>query len=144
MDTPTIYHTSRMDGKSNARGFSPLYGININSALRGAKERNTMTIQWGDVTKEDLFIIEDIVKKAVTMNPQVDVTGLEMDITAAHISGCPLKLEELKNAEPGDFLHDVFGIIRNIDRETGLLQNCFRPRYSKGGAYNGANKTTGY
>lgn len=53
-----------------------------------------------------------------------------MDIIAAHINGCPLKLDELLHAEGFDFVHDVWGIRRHIDRETGELQDCFLPRYS--------------
>ena len=55
---------------------------------------------------------------------------LVMDIDACHSNGCPLKLEELLNASDFDFAHDVGGIITNINRETGKLENCFVPRYA--------------
>jgi hypothetical protein len=53
-----------------------------------------------------------------------------MDIDATHCNGTPLKLEELLKADDANFAHDVFGIIRHIDRTTGKLTMCFLPRYS--------------
>ena len=55
---------------------------------------------------------------------------LSMDLTACHANGCPLDLDGLLTAEKGDFIHDVTGIVRHIDRRTGLLGNCFLPRYA--------------
>ena len=53
-----------------------------------------------------------------------------MDITACHLNGCPLRLEELLNANDASFGHDVFGIRRYLDRKTGKLTGFFDPRYS--------------
>lgn len=44
--------------------------------------------------------------------------------------GCPLKLEALAKADEANFAHDVFGIRRHIDRETGKLGDCFLPRFA--------------
>jgi hypothetical protein len=54
-----------------------------------------------------------------------------MDIEACHCNGNPLDLAALLAAPTTDFMHDVFGIMANINRETGTLENCFSPRYSK-------------
>lgn len=51
-----------------------------------------------------------------------------MDIEAAHCNGCPLDLAGLLAADKGTFGHDVFGIRRHIDRNTGKLGGCFLPR----------------
>ena len=59
--------------------------------------------------------------------PLMDV---EMDITACHANGNPLKLHELYNADEFNFAHDVCGIRQHINRKTGKLENCFLPRYS--------------
>ncbi len=56
---------------------------------------------------------------------------LQMDVTACHANGCRLKLHELMNAPDFDFAHDVFGIQRHIDRDTGKLGHCFVPRYAE-------------
>lgn len=59
--------------------------------------------------------------------PQMDA---DMDVTACHANGNPLKLQELLTADDFQFGHDVFGIRRHIDRETGEFKDCFSPRYS--------------
>lgn len=53
-----------------------------------------------------------------------------MDFTAVHASGNPLRLEQLRNADEFNFAHDAFGICRHLNRETGELENFFRPRFS--------------
>lgn len=41
-----------------------------------------------------------------------------------------LKLDELLNADDGDFVHDVIGIVNNIDRNNPTDFNFFVPRYA--------------
>lgn len=55
----------------------------------------------------------------------------DMDITARHANGNPLRLQELLAADDFNFCHDVCGIYRQMNRENGQLQNCFLPRFSK-------------
>lgn len=52
----------------------------------------------------------------------------EMDIAATHANGCRLNLDALLAADDFNFAHDVFGICRHLDRDTGQLGGCFRPR----------------
>lgn len=59
------------------------------------------------------------------------VIDIAMDITAAHLNGCPLDLERLLKADAIDFAHDVFGIGKNLDRSTGKLVGGFLPRFAK-------------
>lgn len=63
--------------------------------------------------------------------PAVERLPLFMDITACHRSGCPLDLEALAGAPEADFVHDIAGIQRHIDRRTGRLGDCFLPRFAK-------------
>lgn len=56
---------------------------------------------------------------------------IEMDITATHCNGNPLLLDELLGADNFNLLHDVSKIARHLDRETGKLTDCFRPRFSQ-------------
>lgn len=58
----------------------------------------------------------------------LDYRDLEMDVTAAHCNGCPLDLERLLAFDDFNFNHDVFGIRRHLNRETGELENHFVPR----------------
>lgn len=55
---------------------------------------------------------------------------IEMDVVATHCNGNPLRLKDLLSADDFNLLHDVGGIFRHLDRESGALQNCFRPRFS--------------
>jgi len=86
-------------------------------------------------SKEDAVLIQKIAVRAVKLatDNKVEYSRLhcEMDLTAVHLNSNPLKLEELLTAPDSDFGHDVFGIRRFLDRETGRLRECFCPRYSK-------------
>ena len=55
---------------------------------------------------------------------------LTMDLCAADgVNGNPdLDLSALLKFEWPDFLHDVAGIYRHLDRTTGKLTDCFVPR----------------
>ena len=57
-------------------------------------------------------------------------TDILMDLDATHSNGTPLKFEELLKAPDTDFVHDVFGIRKHINRKTGVLEGFFHPRYS--------------
>lgn len=54
-----------------------------------------------------------------------------MDVLAAHANGCPLDFAALAEASDFDLAHDVGGIIRHIDRNTGKLTGCFLPRHAQ-------------
>lgn len=69
----------------------------------------------------------DIAERHGNNIPMIDFM---MDVTATHLNGCPLNLAALAKARDSDFAHDIFGIRRHLDRETGKLQNCFIPRYA--------------
>lgn len=87
-----------------------------------------------NVSREDSRIITAIAQRAVAIaqSEKIDwpFMDCEMDITACHANGNPLKLRELAGADDFNFIHDVFGIRRHIDRETGQLGDHFSPRYS--------------
>ena len=84
-----------------------------------------------DSTIEDAELIEKIVERAVVRFPELDYMTLNMDITAVHLNGCELKLAELlETNDDTSFGHDIYGIGRHINRNTGALENFFRPRYA--------------
>ena len=41
-----------------------------------------------------------------------------------------IRLEELLNADDGNFVHDIIGIVNNIDRSNPTDFNFFVPRYA--------------
>jgi len=79
---------------------------------------------------EDMRVIGVIVDRAQESGIERDRLDLLMDLQVVH-NTCPLDLAGLVNAKNTDFLHDVYGIINNLNRETGQLENCFLPRFSR-------------
>lgn len=86
-------------------------------------------------TKEDFALISKIAKRAVALAAKFDVDydimTANMDINSCHSNGTPLRLAALLAADDFNFGHDVFGIRRHINRETGKLENCFVPRFAQ-------------
>lgn len=88
-----------------------------------------------EVSKGDLEKITKIMLRAASMlNLEHTLHSsrleLSMDLTACHANGCRLDLDGLLTAAKGDFIHDITGINRHIDRRTGVLRNSFLPRYA--------------
>jgi len=87
------------------------------------------------VTPAERELLSDIADHAVRMakkaGVEYDKMTAVMDLTARHANGNPLKLSELLDADDFNFSHDVFGIARHINRETGKLGGQFLPRFSQ-------------
>lgn len=86
-----------------------------------------------DVEPEERALIRKIVDRANRMKliPRgFGKLGLDMDLCATIAQGNPLRLDELLAADNFNFAHDVCGIMRHMNRETGELTNCFEPRFT--------------
>lgn len=87
------------------------------------------------VTDAEKLVIRFIVKRAIKLGKEwslpVDPMDIEMDLRATNANGCPLDFDKLLTAPNGDFGHDVWGIRRHLNRETGKLGDFFLPRCSK-------------
>lgn len=85
-------------------------------------------------THEDSVCISLIAERATKLAKAIGVTytfiDAEMDICACHANGCSLKLDKLLGADDFNFTHDVFGIRRHLNRQTGVLEDCFLPRFA--------------
>jgi hypothetical protein len=83
-------------------------------------------------TRREHELIRKIVRRAVRLAQDegidYDVLSASMDIEACHCNGMPLDLARLADADDGTFGHDVFGIRRFINRQTGEIGGCFVPR----------------
>lgn len=88
-----------------------------------------------NTTKEEDVIISSIVDRAVRLslieNEGENRSDLMMDLTATHCNGTPLDFEKFLRFDDFNFVHDIYGIMGNIDRTTGKLENCFLPRCAK-------------
>ena len=94
-------------------------------------------INW-NTTKRDTNTIAAIAKRGVALAKKYGIYGiyrdyntLSMDLTAVHLNDVPLRLSDLRKADDANFGHDVFGIVRYIDRKTGKLTDCFLPRFAQ-------------
>ncbi len=88
-----------------------------------------------DTTKKDARLIKQIATRAMKRKALKQLAGgeriqIEMDITAVHANGCPLRLKDFLEAPSFDFSHDIVGIRRHLNRDTGQLEDCFLPRYT--------------
>ena len=96
----------------------------------------TVNTKFMSMPREDRNNISEIADRACTIYFQATKKRLSklefiMDIAACHSHGNPLRLEDLAQADDFNLAHDVFGITRYLDRDTGKLTDCFRPRFSQ-------------
>ena len=83
--------------------------------------------------KKDFELIVRIVERAAEIyarnNLRYDRMVANMDIHEVH-KKTPLRLAAWFAADEGNFAHDVAGIHNNLDRVSGVLENCFVPRFA--------------
>lgn len=87
------------------------------------------------ISSADRVLVNKIVDRAVRMKlagPKHWYSKLtaRMDLTATHANGCKLDLDRLLNADDFNFIHDIAGIAKHIDRSTGRLDGIFLPRHA--------------
>lgn len=86
-----------------------------------------MRVEFAKLTDQDHARLSDILDRASQMFPDLDRLSLMMDMKACH-THCPLDFARLLTADDVTFGHDIGGIMRHMDRETGHLGGCFVPR----------------
>jgi len=102
-------------------------------------------IAWGQVSHEplpvhtppevkreasvyEMSLLQRIGERAKPLFPELTTMYLLMDLEAVHCNGTPLELHRLLTEfTTADFVHDIGGIVQNIDRTTGKL-GVFTPR----------------
>jgi hypothetical protein len=55
---------------------------------------------------------------------------IESELKIVHEEICRLRLEELMDADEGNFAHDVAGIHRHLDILDGSFREGFSPRFA--------------
>lgn len=86
--------------------------------------------------KEDLTDkIHQCANRAVTLyakyGRKIDKLDTQMNLSATNANGCKLDFDKLLAADDFNFMHDITGINRHLDRETGKLGGCFLPRCAR-------------
>ncbi|WP_418450163.1 hypothetical protein [Alistipes sp.] len=83
-----------------------------------------------NLKEDEQRIVCDIVQRARQLLPDVNCTTLSMDLAATHNHACRLRLADLLAADDFDFIHDIRGIYRHLNRSSITLEHCFLPRFS--------------
>lgn len=90
-----------------------------------------------DISQADAKLVSAIVKRAVatakSLGQTMDPVSTRMDLIATHANGNPMDFAKLLAADDFNLAHDVLGIERHLDRQTGKLTNFFLPRCSARG-----------
>lgn len=113
-----------------------MYGINdldkqMKQGLNNMSQQNTMTVTYALISKEDDILCRDIAVKAGNIVDDLDILTTHMDLLVCHTQACELDLVKLLDADNFNMLHDILGINRHLNRDTGQLLNCFLPRFAK-------------
>lgn len=84
------------------------------------------------VTDDEIIMIDKIVRRFAQIcaehNKQLAIVETMMDIILTHSQNHKLSLIGLLLTNDNDFVMDIVGIIKNMDRTTGMLTNGFVPR----------------
>ncbi len=89
-----------------------------------------------DTTPREMRVIREIANRAfdelgvARENDPFTKADVVMDLAATHCNGNRLRLEALRDADGFNFAHDILGIRRHLNRDTGKLENFFSPRFS--------------
>ncbi len=82
----------------------------------------------------EMKLIAQIAARAVALyakhNVRVEHLDTLLDVMTVHQKVQPLRLADLLAADDVNFIHDITGINRHLDRETYKLTDCFSPRFS--------------
>jgi len=87
-------------------------------------------------SKKEMELIAKIVDRVINKVREEEVqmpiprASLMMDLTVVHHK-YSLRLNDMLEGGDFDFFHDIYGIIKHLDRETGELKDCFLPRYAR-------------
>lgn len=100
---------------------------------RGSTKKKAQ-IEW-KACPEDTDLLKQIAFRAWELLGQkrsaADLERICMDLTACHLNGCPLRLNDMLWGNDLDLMHDITLIYKHIDRRTGKLTGFALPRYHK-------------
>ena len=79
-------------------------------------------------TSEDFALVQKIACRAAGNG--LDYVTVALDVEHAHAQ-IPMDLDRLLLADEFNFSHDIRGIGRHMNRDTGRLEGCFLPRFAR-------------
>jgi hypothetical protein len=110
------------------RGKGPLTEENWKSEPMNTNKQNEVSFA---ATQEEFATVCRIVNRCRAMGQEFgSAMDMQMDLLATHANGCPMDFKRLEQADDFNLLHDISGIYRHLNRETGQLENFFRPRFA--------------
>ncbi len=83
-----------------------------------------------ETSKYEDSLIAQIAARADAIWPDYGKNAWALDVTAVHCNGCQLRLHELLASGDAHFAHDLGGIRRHLDRDTGKLPETWHPRFA--------------
>lgn len=90
-------------------------------------------IEFARFDGEDAEAVDVICTRAQALFRSLNVKRspleIRMDISAVHAK-VPLRLDAFASADDFNFNHDIGGIYRHLNRQTGELENFFVPRFA--------------
>jgi len=85
--------------------------------------------------KEDNTLIQLIADRAsrysLTHGIHVGPEYIASELRVCHEEICPLRLQDLLDAELPHLMHDVYGIHQHMDILDGSFRECFQPRFAR-------------
>jgi hypothetical protein len=87
-------------------------------------------VQRPPFSDSEMCVIDAIVHRALIFLPDREWRDAKMDLIACHLT-CPLELDMMLDADDSNFIHDICGIERHLDRRTFELKDSFIPRFAK-------------
>lgn len=91
-----------------------------------------MMIKFDGTQKQQKFAADILRKKNLNeIKSKNDIQEHVMDLIATHNHCQKLDFKKLLESSEFDFLHDIFGIRKNLDRIEIVLKNNFLPRCSQ-------------
>ena len=82
------------------------------------------------INATDRDLMDAIVKRASQWFPDRNPRDITLDLVVVHLKSCPLRLADMLAADDSNFIHDIVGIERHLNRRTFELEDCFLPRFA--------------
>ena len=81
------------------------------------------------ISTMEMNVIDAIVNRALIHFPDRVASDIKMDLISTHLR-VPLRLNDLLDTDDFNFIHDIVGIERHLNRGTLRLQDGFMPRFA--------------